>query len=290
MESIEITSGADAGDAQAPRGERSFFPIIVLVLVLGAIGWMCTDSFRARLDDTDLAAALRADATTTKAQHAAEELSKRIVEEIDKGAAPRGARVSTFYPGLIALSAMPDSEKRKAAAWAMQFDRKEPSFDAPLRALLDDKDPYVARNAASSLAVRASDAGRDVLLSMLRPYDIKAPIGGKAVIILHKGDPVASGHRIARIELAKGEAEIFSPIDGRATAVAADGTTLNEGDVIASVLSQASALHAMQALVLPGIGRREDAEAIERFLDAYRDADGKVLDQAKAAIAMLKLR
>lgn len=290
MESTASPSDAPTGDAPVPREDRSFFPIIVLVLVLGAIGWMCTDSFRARLGDDDLAAALRADATTTKAQHAAEEITKRIVEEIDRGGAPRGARVTTFYPGLVALARMPDAEKRKAAAWAMQFDRKEPSFDAPLRELLDDKDPYVARNAASSLAVRASDAGRDVLLSMLRPYDIKAPMAGKAVVILHKGDPVAAGHRIARLELAKGEAEILSPIDGRATAVAADGASLGEGDVIASVLSQASALHAMQALVLPGIGRREDAEAIERFLDAFRDADGKVLDQAKAAIAVLKQR
>jgi hypothetical protein len=251
---------------------------------------MCTDSFRARLGDDDLAAALRADATTTKAQHAAEEITKRIVEEIDRGGAPRGARVTTFYPGLVALARMPDAEKRKAAAWAMQFDRKEPSFDAPLRELLDDKDPDVARNAAEfarrpCVGRRARRPSFDV--ASLRHQGTDGRQGGGHPPQGRPGRRGAS-HRTPRAR----EGRSGNPVaDRRPCDRGRRGRRESgEGDVIASVLSQASALHAMQALVLPGIGRREDAEAIERFLDAFRDADGKVLDQAKAAIAVLKQR
>ncbi len=289
-----MTDSADIrSDAAAQRGaprERSFFPIILLVIVLGTIGWMCTDSFRSRLDDTKLAAALAPTASTTDAQHAAEEITQRIGEEIDRGGAPRGQGVTTFYPALVAMAASPDVERRKSAAWAMQYDRKEPSFHVPLVGLLLDRDPYVARNAATSLAVRGSAAGRDVLLAMLQPYDVRAPISGNARMVLRRGDPIAAGHRIAMIELAKGEAEILSPIDGRAVVVATDGSVIADGAVLVSILSQSSALNAMQALLLPGIGTRADAEAIERFLTMYPDSEDKVLAQARASIAHLKAR
>lgn len=46
----------------------------------------------------------------------------------------------------------------------------------------------------------------------------------------------------------------------------------------------------MQALMLPQVGRREDAEAIERFLTLWKDPETKVVDQAKFAIAALRAR
>lgn len=219
-------------DTAAPpeqQKERSFFPIIILVVVMAAIGWMCSDSFRSRLSDSALRAALEEGATTTQAQHATEELTQRIVAEKDKGLPPKEAPVTSFYPGLIKMAASSDPEKRKAAAWAMQYDRTEPSFHEPLVRLLADQDPYVNRNAATSLAVRGSAAGRDVLLSMLAPFEVRSPVEGVTEMALASGDPIAAGHRVARIKTSKGEAEVLSPLDGRVVKSIPTGQKVAEG-------------------------------------------------------------
>lgn len=238
-------------------------------------------SFRRNLDDGDLAAYLRPEASAHDALHATTELSRRILRN-DPGR-------TRFYPAVIELAKSQDQEKRKAAAWVMGEDLQEESFSAPLRALLDDPVPLVAHNAALALARHRSDAGRTILLSMLQETPVVAPVDGIFRTKLKVDDTANLQGVIGEIEAAQGKVQIATPVPGRVRMVAADGARFAKGEVVARLgAAQSSALQALRALILPGIGRVGDVAVIEAFLKTTPDLEKEVEEQARATIAQLK--
>lgn len=279
--------------AAPPARPRAVVPFVLLALtvLVPALFWF-KNSFARRLDDDVLRAFLAPTASATETQHALVELTRRLEEEA--AGTSRASRAEAFYPEVVALAAaegLDGAEKRKAAAWAMQFDVRAAEFRAALVRLLADPAPLVAWNAATSLARHGDAAARPVLLAMLRPYEVRSPVAGafKPDARLDETLGAGAGSRLAKIETPKGSVELASPVLGRVVKLAASGARVAEGEVVAVVAaSQAAAMNALAALALPGIGRPEDVAAVEAFTAATPDLEANVAAQAAATIKALR--
>jgi HEAT repeat protein len=95
----------------------------------------------------------------------------------------------------------------------MGFDNKAPEFHDALLKLLKDPEPIVRRNAALALVRFEDSSGREELISVLRPYVLKAPADGVVMSSMHEGSTVARRTLVARIEEPDGKAvELRSPL------------------------------------------------------------------------------
>jgi hypothetical protein len=271
-----------------PPPQRRWIPFVLLVatLLVPTLFWF-KNSFARRLDDEKLRAFLSSGATATETQHALTEITRRIEEERQgRARGSNEAPPSDFYPLIVAVADAtgPDgAEKRKTAAWTMQFDPQSEAFRSALLKLVADPDPLVAWNAATSLAIHGSAAARPVLLGMLKPHEAKAPIAGvfKPDARLEETLGVGSGGRLAKIEAPEGVVEMPSPVLGRVTWLAPAGKKVEAGEVVAIIAaSQAAAKNALGALIRPGIGRAEDVAVIDAFLKATPDLEPDVKAQA----------
>ncbi|HYC77638.1 MAG TPA: HEAT repeat domain-containing protein [Planctomycetota bacterium] len=273
-----------------PRRRAPWIPFVLLaatVLVPALFWWK--NNYGRRLNDRALAAYLAPDAGPASAQHGLNELATRI-DENARGVS-RGAAAETFYPQVVSLAASPDVETRKAAAWAMGRDRDEARFRDALLGMLDDPEPVVRWNAAASLALHGSGAARPTLLSMLRPFEVRAPVAGTFRADARRDETLAigAGGRIGRIDAASGPVDLAAPVMGKVTHIIETGTAVAADDVVAVVAAAQSAADlAMKALVLPGVGRPEDAEAVEAFLNATEDLDPQVKAQADLTLKALR--
>jgi hypothetical protein len=234
-------------------------------------------SLRRELNDATLEQYLHPEAADRDTYHAMEEISRRV-----RKADPSRKR---FYPAVIALASSPHLEKRKIVAWAMGEDPQEPAFREALLKLVLDPVPMVAQNAALALAVHGSDAGRRVLLSMLKPATVAAPEEGTLRPKMKVGETAALQGELAVIETASGKRPVPPPIPGRVLSIGADGARVGRGETIATLAAaQSHAYPALRALTMPGIGRPEDAVVIEGFLNATPDVEKEVREQASRAL------
>jgi hypothetical protein len=251
-----------------------------LILVAGLV-MLWRGSLRRSLGDSELDAFLDPGAGDRDTYHAVEEISRRIARNDESR--------KRFYPKVIALASSPHPEKRKAAAWGMGEDPKDESFRVALTRLIEDPVPLVAQNAALALVRHGSNAGRPVLLAMLAPMTVTAPAEGAFKPKVKVGETADINWPLAMIATASGEVPVDTPIPGRVLTLAADGAKVAKGETVATLsAAQSSALEALRALTLPGIGRPEDVGAIEAFLGATPDLESKVEDQARQAILALR--
>ena len=79
-----------------------------------------------------------------------------------------------------------------------------------------------------------------------------------------------------------------APVQGRVLSITADGAKVTRATVATLAPVEFIALQALRALTLPGIGRPEDAAAIEALLKSAPDLDAKVQDQAKEAFIAVR--
>src|SRR5947207_12517934 len=161
--------------------------------------------FGRELSDADISRYLVDEKNPRHVQHAL----LQIQERMERG----DASAKNWYPQLIALSGNPETEFRLTVAWLMGFDNGSPEFHSALLRLLHDREPIVRRNAALAL-VRLNDAsGREELVSVLKPYVLKAPADGLVTSSLQEGATVGRRALLARIEQADGkDFELRSPL------------------------------------------------------------------------------
>lgn len=274
---------AQSGNAKAAR-RRTPWPLVVVALlfvIVPSLTWYLT-WFGRGLTDEDLTRYL-SDSNPRHAQHALSQLAERI-ERGDASAARWNAQV-------VALSQSQTPDLRMTAAWVMGLEHKSEDFRAALLRLLEDAEPVVRRNTALAL-VRFGDArGRGELLSMLRPYAVKAAAGGTALTALTEGTHVKRGSLLLKFKNQSGALEeVRSPLPGEIErALVKDGEGFEQGGDLFALAPDAE--QARDALVgLYYVGGAEDLAEVERYAGGVAGAPEDLKAKAAQAAEAIKRR
>src|SRR5690349_8302224 len=267
---------------EARRRAPGSGPILILAgLFLAAtfLAWYFT-WFGRELSDADVSKYLADTSNPRHVQHALLQIQQRM----ERG----DATSKIWYPQLIALSGSPETEFRLTVAWLMGADNSSPQFHEALLKLLKDSEPIVRRNAALALVRFNDSSGREELVSILKPYAVKANASGVLASSLQEGATVARTTLLARIGQPDGKiVELRSPLPGRIEKLLqANGTQVSEDDDVLTLNSDENSVwEALRGLAL--IGTAEDAPVIESDASST-DASARVRDQAKSALDAIK--
>src|SRR4026208_551392 len=139
--------------------------------------------FGRELSDADISKYLADEKNPRHVQHAL----LQIQERMERG----DPSVKNWYPQLVTLSGNPETEFRLTVAWLMGFDNKVTQFHEALLKLLSDPEPIVRRNAALALVRFEDTSGREVLVAVLRPYVLQAPVDGTVASSMREGATIA---------------------------------------------------------------------------------------------------
>ena len=269
--------------AAAAQRVRASGPILILAVlfVVGAfLTWYFT-WFGRNLSDADISQYLVDEKHPRRVQHALLQIQHRI-ESGD-------ASARQWYPQVINLSSHAETEFRLTVAWLMGFDNTSEEFHQALLKLVKDPQPIVRRNAALAL-VRFNDAaGRQELVAVLQPFEIKSPATGILESILPAGSDTTRGTLVGRVNTGSGIVEVRSPLPGRTEQVAsAAGSTVNPETTLLSVISdEDSVWEVLRGLAL--VGRPEDLTLIESYAQAATQP-GRIRQQAAATADAIKRR
>jgi hypothetical protein len=228
--------------------------------------------FGRELSDTDISKYLADEKNPRHVQHAL----LQIQERVERG----DANVKTWYPQLVALSNNPETEFRLTVAWLMGFDNSSPEFHNALSKLLQDQEPIVRRNAALALVRFNDSSGREELISILKPYVLKAPADGVVASSMHEGTNVNRRTPLARIEQSDGKVvELRSPLPGRVNQIfKPNGSqTTRDDDLLSLNSDEQSVWEALRGLAI--VGTSDDLPAIEAYASST-DASARVKEQA----------
>lgn len=185
-----------------------------------------------------------------------------------------------WYPQLIALSGSPETEFRLTVAWLMGFDNQSQEFHQALSKLLRDQEPIVRRNAALALLRFNDSSGREELLSVLRPYSLKAPADGVVASSLQEGATVGRRALLARVQQADGRVvELRSPLPGRVARISKpNGSQVTREDELLSLDSDEDSIwEALRGLALAGTA--EDLPLVQSYADST-EVSGRIKEQA----------
>ena len=250
-------------------------PILLLATLFVAatfLAWYFS-WFGRELSDADISKYLADEKNPRHVQHALLQIQQRM-ERGDVSA-------KNWYPRLIALSSNPEPEFRLTVAWLMGFDNGSQEFHNALRNLLHDSEPIVRRNAALAL-VRFNDAsGREELVLVLRPYSVKAPVGGVIESSMKEGSTVARRTLLARIEQPDRKiVEVRSPLPARVNRIAKpDGSQVSTGEEVMSLNSdEQSVWEALRGLAI--VGTRDELPVVESYASSS-DVSPRVKEQAR---------
>jgi hypothetical protein len=259
-------------------------PILILAalfVVATFLAWYFT-WFGRELSDADVSKYLADEKNPRHVQHALVQIQQRM-ERGDTGS-------KNWYPQLIALSGSSETEFRLTVAWLMGFDNTAPQFHEALLKLLQDPEPLVRRNAALAL-VRFNDAsGHGELVSILKPYPVRAPANGVVQSSLQEEATVARSTLLARIQQTDGKiAEVRSPLPGRIHKVAkANGAQVTVGDEVLSLNSDENSVwEALRALSI--VGAYYDVPVIQIYANSA-DASSRIKEQAKLTVTSIERR
>jgi biotin carboxyl carrier protein len=226
------------------------------------------------LTDAQLEQYLNDDTKPRHIQHALVQISSRIER--------RDPTVQRWYPRIAALGRHPVTELRVTAAWLMGQDNQSPAFHEAVRAMLQEAEPLVRRNAALALARFNDPQGRPELRAMLQSYTVRAPREGVLRYRLTAGEVVNPGTLMARLEVAGGgPLEIRSPVPGKLERkIATEGARVGAGEEVLAIAPSADHVwEALRALYL--VGTAEDLPEVERFTRPVRDWPEKIAQQAQ---------
>ena len=215
-------------------------------------------------------------------QHALVQIQQRI----ERG----DATSKSWYPQLIALSNSAEPEFRLTVAWLMGFDNHAPEFHESLLKLLKDQEPLVRRNAALALVRFNDPSGREEIVSILKPYPVRAPVNGVVASSLKEGSTVARNTLLARIDQPdRTVVEVRSPLLGKIHKVLkANGTQVTQGDEVLSVNSDENSLwEALRGLSF--VGTAEDVPLIEPYANSS-EVSAKIHDQANLTLKSINAR
>ncbi len=247
--------------------------LIVAVLFVAAtfLAWYFS-WFGRELSHDDISKYLVVEKNPRHVQHALLQIQQRM-ERGDPSA-------KNWYPQLVTLSGNPETEFRLTVAWLMGFDNKAPEFHDALLKLLRDPEPIVRRNAALALVRFEDGSGREELVSVLRPYVLKAPAGGVVMSSMHEGSTVARRTLLARVEEPDGKVvELRSPLPGRIEKIAKpNGSQVKrDEDLMAINSDEQSVWEALRGLAL--VGTVEDLPLIQSYANS-NEVSKRVKEQA----------
>jgi len=235
--------------AEARRRVPGSGPILLLAALFVAatfLAWYFS-WFGRELSNADISKYLADEKNPRHVQHALLQIEQRM----ERG----DPSVKNWYPQLIALSDNPETEYRLTVAWLMGFDNSSQEFHNALLKLLADQEPIVRRNAALAL-VRFNDAsGREEIISMLKPYSLKAPADGVIASSMKEGTNVTRRTLMARIQQPDGKVvELRSPLPGRINKIAkANGSQVTRDEEVMNLNSdEQSVWEALRALSIVG--------------------------------------
>ena len=259
-------------------------PILLLAVLFVAatfLAWYFS-WFGRGLSDADISKYLADEKNPRHVQHALLQVQQRM-ERGDPSA-------TNWYPQLVTLSGNPETEFRLTVAWLMGFDNKAPEFHDALLKLLKDPEPIVRRNAALALVRFEDSSGREELISVLRPYVLKAPADGVVMSSMHEGSTVARRTLVARIEEPDGKAvELRSPLPGRiGKIVKPNGSQVKRDEDLLTINSdEQSVWEALRGLAL--VGTAEDLPLIRSYAES-NDASKRVKEQADLSAKAIEHR
>jgi hypothetical protein len=249
-------------------------PILLLAVLFVAatfLAWYFS-WFGRGLSDADISKYLADEKNPRHVQHALLQVQQRM-ERGDPSA-------TNWYPQLVTLSGNPETEFRLTVAWLMGFDNKAPEFHDALLKLLKDPEPIVRRNAALALVRFEDSSGREELISVLRPYVLKAPADGVVMSSMHEGSTVARRTLVARIEEPDGKTvELRSPLPGRIEKIVKpNGSQVKRDEDLLTINSdEQSVWEALRGLAL--VGSAEDLPLIRSYAES-NNASKRIKEQA----------
>ena len=256
------------------RRARGSGPILILAALFVAatfLAWYFS-WFGRELSEADISKYLADEKNPRHVQHALLQIQQRM----ERG----DSSVKNWYPQLLVLSGSPETEFRLTIAWLMGFDDQSPEFHAALLKLLKDEEPIVRRNAALALIRFEDNSGREELLSVLKPYTLKAPVDGTVASSLQEGATVARRTLLVRIQQADGKVvEIRSPLPGRINKIMkANGSPVSREEEVLSLHSdEQSVWEALRGLSL--VGTAEDLPLIQSYASSTEASD-RIKEQA----------
>ena len=262
-------------------GSKPILILAALFVIATFLAWYFT-WFGRELSDADISKYLADEKNPRHVQHALLQIQQRI----ERG----DASSKKWYPQLLTLSSSAEPEFRLTVAWLMGFDNQTPQFHESLLKLLKDQEPLVRRNAALALVRFNDPSGREELVSILRPYPVRAPVNGVIASSLKESATVARSTLLARIDQPdKSVAEVRSPLPGRIhSVVKANGAQVSAGDEILSLNSDENSVwEALRGLSLVGIA--DDAPVVESYANSS-DVSARIHDQANLTLKSIKAR
>ena len=263
------------------RGSGPILIVAILFVVASFLAWYFT-WFGRGLSDAEISNYLIDEKRPRHVQHALLQIEQRM-ERGDPG-------VRKWYPQLVVLSGNAETEFRLTVAWLMGFDNQAKEFHEALLKLVEDAEPIVRRNAALALVRFNDNAGRRELVSVLKPYIVKAPADGIIDSILREGSQISRGALLVRILQADGKViEVRAPLSGMVALAKEKGAHLTKGDELLSLNSdEASVWEALRGLSL--IGEAEDLEAVEVYATGGKSVAPRIKEQATLTAKAIKSR
>lgn len=242
----------------------------------------------AQLSDDQLNQRLSHPHKVRHAQHALEQLSKRIERD------PETAR--PFYPKVVALADNPEPLIRSAVAWLMGEDNGHEPFQERLMTMLTDEEPIVRYNAAIALTRFANASGRAVLREMLQPYEVRAKWTGNSeegVIadVLPSQGRISFLAQLALVDIGDMEqVAVLAPLSGRIVQVKVEkGQHVQRGDAVAVIAPEADQVGAaLRALYL--VGRSEDLDEVRPYLRPLDYFPVSIVHQARSTVTAIEHR
>jgi len=238
-------------------------PILILATLFVAASFLAWyfSWFGRELSDVDIAKYLADEKNPRHVQHALSQIQQRM-ERGDPSA-------KNWYPQLVTLSGSPETEFRLTIAWLMGFDNQSAEFHEALLKLVHDPEPIVRRNAALALVRFNDGSGREELISVLKPYVLKAPGDGVLASSQKQGATVSRRTLLARIEQPDGRViELRSPLPGRVEKITkANGDQVKQDEELLSLNSDEDSIwEALRGLAF--VGKAEDLPLIESYATA----------------------
>ncbi|HYK20263.1 MAG TPA: HEAT repeat domain-containing protein [Pyrinomonadaceae bacterium] len=234
------------------------------------------------LSDADISTYLVDEKNPRHVQHAL----LQIEERMERG----DATAKNWYPQLVALSSNSETEYRLTVAWLMGFDNTSQEFHSALLKLLSDQEPIVRRNAALAL-VRFNDAsGREELVSILKPYSLKAPADGVIANSMDQGTNVTRRTLLARIQQPDGKVvELRSPLPGRvAKVVKPDGSQVSRDEEVMSLNSDEQSIwEALRGLSF--VGTKDDVPLVQSYASST-EVSPRIKEQATLSVRSIESR
>ena len=253
------------------RGSGPILILAALFIAATFLAWYFS-WFGRELSDADISKYLADEKNPRHVQHALLQIQQRM----ERG----DVNAKTWYPQLVTLSGNPETEFRLTVAWLMGFDNTSPEFHNALLKLVHDEQPIVRRNAALALVTFNDNSGHEELVSVLKPYVLKAPADGVIASSMHEGTEVTRITPLARIQQRDGKLmELRSPLPGRVNKIfKPNGSQITrDEDMISLNSDEESVWEALRALAL--VGTKEDLPLIETYASST-DASARVKEQA----------